>query len=556
MTDSHEHVNLELINVGAHKDRVILVLSKVKGLTMTPEESVQSVPCIIARDVPRQLAEKLQGFLKQVGATVSLGQELADEEEFLVIDDVADVREVGGAGEDTLAFEAEEEHDDLFSPDDLPIVGDSTERSEPSADEAEFTADNWALEHSSTEPDESAGDVGGPSEDFGGFSAVDPHAIPDVEEDELFGEEGDEFADFLDGDDDLKHQPQKPGILQSLLSRFPKGISSSKKKPDKKPIVKTTKGATENDGKKPGKGLTWLSLPKLGKTPRPAADEDIDESAGKKTLVLPGGSALIPAVIGFLIGFLLAGAWGWFSIGSARRDAEQQLATYRRQLTSQSQTQSQELESKVQQQALDIQNLTSQNIELRQQLGHVQSPQSIVPSTIPEDGQIPLVQSLVSSFGELKHRHLQSLEQSLEAQKQAGCAEQVLLDGEGTLTYAQVIKRFSAKYATFDIMRSNSLMTPYVAELKVPFQQEIRTGDSEASCHEAKSFQLLTPKHHEFGTYYGYWIIQYVFKDGNWMVKPAVIERNRALYEKSFQVGSPDHAKFLIDNTIFPEFQN
>ena len=138
---------------------------------------------------------------------------------------------------------------------------------------------------------------------------------------------------------------------------------------------------------------------------------------------------------------------------------------------------------------------------------------------------------------------------------QAPCSYQLLLDGKGTMTYAQVVKKFSAKYTVYDVMKSDSLVTPYIAEFKIPFQMESRTGDSEQACNTATLQQLPTPQHHEFGTYYGYWIIQYEYKNGEWRVKPTVIEKNRALYENAFKLGSPDFAKFRLDTDLFPEFK-
>ncbi len=608
MTDSQEHVNLQLIDAGDHADRVMMVLSKVKGLTMTPEESVQSTPCTIARDVPQQLAEKLQVFLEQAGATVSLGQEQEEEEEaFLLIDDADDtfdvddsgekeleldvIAETGGGDELELDIVAEESSDnefeldivaeensgdelefdsagddlDLFSPDALPAAEDVREPPELPMDEVEPASDDWTFDDSPMPDDDSAGDVEGPSEDFGGFSAADTGAIPDVEESDLFGEEDLEFSD-LSEDLDADQDPQpKAGSFQNLLSRLPKGKSKGRHSEEEYTFRE------DEPEKKSGKAFKMPALPKFRKNTRQVAASDesfedladseeqietIEEREEKKALALPGGSVLASAMIGFLIGALLAGTWGWFSSSAARRDANRQLEAYRQQLTSQNQNQGQELEAKVEQQSQEIEALTAQNAELRQQLASSPSPQSITPSAVPVNGQTPVLNALVTSFEELKNRHLQSLEQSLETRQKGACTEQVLLDGEGTLTFAQVIKQFSTKYTTFDIMRSNSLVTPYIAELKVPFQQEVRTGSSESQCNNAKSFRILTPPHHEFGTYYGYWIVQYVYQDGKWLVKPTVIEKNRALYEKSFKIGSPDHAKFLIDTTLFPELQN
>ena len=81
MSDSNDRVSIELIDAGEHKDRVVLVLSKVKGLTMAPQQIVSSTPCTVATDVPRSAAEKLQGFLEKAGAMVMLEGE--EEEELI-----------------------------------------------------------------------------------------------------------------------------------------------------------------------------------------------------------------------------------------------------------------------------------------------------------------------------------------------------------------------------------------------------------------------------------------------------------------------------------------
>jgi hypothetical protein len=170
-------------------------------------------------------------------------------------------------------------------------------------------------------------------------------------------------------------------------------------------------------------------------------------------------------------------------------------------------------------------------------------------------GRTPAQETLIKSFEELMAVHAQSLENGYEAQKQAGCSQQLLLDGKSTYTYAQVVKKFTSEYTPYDIMKSNSLITPYVAEVKIAFQQEMKTGKSEEACNAAVLQPLETPDHYEFGGYYGYWTIQYEYKNGKWVVKQVVSEKNRALYESAFQNGSPDYAKFWIDTALFPEFK-
>ncbi len=234
---------------------------------------------------------------------------------------------------------------------------------------------------------------------------------------------------------------------------------------------------------------------------------------------------------------------------------------YRQQLTSQGHQQDVQLQNTVKQQAQQIETLTAENTALNEQIAALSAqaegapgPTSITPTVMP-DGGTAVYNALVKAFEELKNAHALSLERSYNTQKQAGCSQQMLLDGENTITYAQVVRRFTSQHTAYDIMKSDSLVTPYIAELKVPFQEEIRTGSSESACKSANFQQFPTPKHHEFGGYYGYWTIQYVYKDGKWQLKPTVIEKNRALYDKAYQVGSPDHAKFVIDYDMFPEFK-
>ena len=394
----------------------------------------------------------------------------------------------------------------------------------------------------------------GPSEDFGGFSAADTGSLPDVEEEnDSYTEEDEELLQ----EEEIEEGEKELGKLQQLFS----GGSKGGKPPDKKEADSLEEDASEeSESKKPFKipFFTKKSKQEIEEEAEPVntMDEE-DEDAEKKKLSMTLG-LLLPVIVGFLVGVVIAGAWGWSTISSVRRKAERD----RQQIESQIQDETKQLRTQSQQQAQEINTLNEQNAGLLEQINTLQaqgkngeSPKSIIPSPVPGGGKTPLAEALISSFQELKNLHTKSLEKSFNRQKQAACSRQVLIDGEGTLTYAQVVKRFTSKYTTVDIMQSESLLTPYIAELKIPFQQEIRTGKTAQACNAAKLQQLPSPKHHEFGTYYGYWTIQYVYKDGKWQVKSTVIERNRALYEKSFKVGSPDHAKFLIDAKLFPEFK-
>jgi hypothetical protein len=168
---------------------------------------------------------------------------------------------------------------------------------------------------------------------------------------------------------------------------------------------------------------------------------------------------------------------------------------------------------------------------------------------------LPQEKDLVKAFQTIVERHAQILEDSAASQQETGCSQQVLLDGSGTLTYAQVVKEFSALYTRHDIRRSNSLLTPYTAELKIPFQQQIRTGATQNACNKAALQKPETPPHHEFGGYYGYWTLEYDYIGGEWVLRSTVEERNRALYENAFQKGSPDYARFTIEEPLFSELK-
>jgi hypothetical protein len=157
------------------------------------------------------------------------------------------------------------------------------------------------------------------------------------------------------------------------------------------------------------------------------------------------------------------------------------------------------------------------------------------------------------AFQTLATRHAQNLQKNSAAQKQGGCTYQVMLDGTGSATYAQVVKKFDAQYNRVDILRSASILSPYTAELKIAFQEEVRTGKTQAACEAAPLKQLETPPHHEFGDYYGYWTIEYHYVNGAWVANTTVVERNRALYERSFERGSPDFAKFSMDPKLLAD---
>ncbi len=205
MADANDRVNLELVDAGDHKDKVLLVLSKVNGLAGTPEEIVNSAPCTIAENVPRHLAEKLQGFLEKAGAVLMIEGEEAEE----------DLEET------------------LFTPDELPTLEEEEQETagqgiaESSEESMELSADDWAFDDFSGVSDElSAEDIGGPSDDFGGFSAVDTKSIAESDEN-LLVEEEEGFAEDFGEDEGIEdlgeiEEEKTGGKFQSLLSKLPK----------------------------------------------------------------------------------------------------------------------------------------------------------------------------------------------------------------------------------------------------------------------------------------------------------------------------------------------
>ncbi|GAK57291.1 hypothetical protein U27_04256 [Candidatus Vecturithrix granuli] len=557
MTDLPDRVSLALIEAGDHKDRVIHVLSKVKGLSMAPEQIVNSTPCTIATNVPRHLAEKLQGFLEQVGAMVLLESEDA-------LFSAAD-----------LPMPAEEENK-LPAPDDF-ASSDEQEDFASSGPEEEFSEgfpplveEDWmadAFPQASTRDNELMGDF--QAAPLGG-------AGPEVDEDEQ--------AEY-----DFEQEPEASEAapasrFSQLLARWSKG---------KKPKQKQPAGAAPPERAKKKLTLPTFSLPKFGKSrdkepeedrtgvpkkssffvgfrkpaseaepssvqtqePQFAADEG--ERARKKFIPDQALSYLLPALVGFLCGAIIMGVWGWASIRATQREVEaetdRRMQQFDQQVAQQIEQHSAGLKALVVEQQATIDQLTRQNAELVKQSS--QTPLGITPSLEPV-AALPAEAAIVSAFEELKTRHAQSLENASEAQQRAKCSRQVLLDGKSTEAYAQIVRTFTAKYTSYDVMRSTSLLTPYLAEFKIPFQEEIRTGGSEDACNAAQLRRMPTATmHHEFGSFYGYWIIQYEYKQGKWRVKPTVIEKNRDLYASAFQSGSPDFAKFLLDTALFPEFK-
>jgi hypothetical protein len=515
MTASNDRVSIELIDAGEHKDRVALVLSKVKGLAMSPQQIVSSTPCTVATNVPRPIAEKLQGFLEQAGAMVML--------------------------------ESEEK---LFSPSEFPLIGEEQIEAEPPEEFPKLSGEDVVSESKGAIP-------GFPESDFLKTSETEE---PELQEEEYETREEERETREEERETEKEEQEletkEKLGKFQELISKL-----SSLGRTKEQAEVETEKPAKKSPlaflskfrkGEATIEGETEL----LEKTP---AEVEISTEVSKPKISNLMSSPVFLVIIGFLAGAVVAGLWGWLSIRSLQKERiDYEIAT-----AQQIEQHSAELKNSVQQLLQETVVLKQENATLKEQiitlttqLEEARQPTSITPSQTPEiEGLTFSREALVKSFQELMAMHTQSLENGYEAQKRAGCTQQLLLDGKGTYTYAQVVKKFTSKYTTYDIMKSNSLLTPYVAEFKIPFQQEMHTGATKEACQAATLQQLETPPHPEFGGYYGIWTIQYVYTDGKWVVKPTVIERNRALYESAFQKGSPDSAKFLINTEFFPAFK-
>lgn len=526
MGDANDRVRLKMVNAGEFQPRVIQVLSKVKGLPQSPDELVNSTPCIIADDVPRSVAEKLQGFLEKAGARMQI--------------------EDAGAPEE-----------DLFTPDDLPGADDFAASPEAGGE----AAGDWSLDDDTPFPGadhlEVEEESSSPSDEFDGFSAADASAAAleaGEEAEEIFGAEG-ETAE-------TEAAAEAEALKQGKLAGFLAGLK--KPKAEKKPAkpAKTQEiepESSEEETPRPKPTLSSL-FKKKSRTEENAPESEAEgetpeENADRKMVLL--------VVAGFICGALLAGIVGWL-IGSSSApapDAPPAQAVDSAALQ-EAQTQNADLQAKVSQQAQEIQALTQQKDALAQEVESLKTqaaaaptPKSIEPSQSPDAGATPDPNALIAAFEEIRSRHAGSMESAYDVQKQAKCSQQLLLDGDGSMTYAQVVRKFSTKFTSFDILATNSLIAPYAAELKIPFQEELRTGKTEQACNAAPLKPLDAPPHPEFGSYYGYWTIQYLYRGGKWVVKPTVIERNRALYEKAFKVGSPDIAKFALDTALFPEFK-
>lgn len=65
-------VDVELLSIGPEKEILEKSLRKVRGLSASPTEIVNSCPCIIASNISEKASQKLQIFLEQFGAKVAI----------------------------------------------------------------------------------------------------------------------------------------------------------------------------------------------------------------------------------------------------------------------------------------------------------------------------------------------------------------------------------------------------------------------------------------------------------------------------------------------------
>jgi formylglycine-generating enzyme len=145
-------VVIKLADVGTRREAVLTVLSKIQGLSASPEELVANAPCYISGKVARPLAEKVQSYLERAGAVVELEpQEMPSAEEPLEETYTADYtpEQPPEASEEYHLAPLEEHH--------AGVVYEVTEDQTPAeTDSSYFSADS--LPHTPTsvtaEPDE------------------------------------------------------------------------------------------------------------------------------------------------------------------------------------------------------------------------------------------------------------------------------------------------------------------------------------------------------------------------------------------------------------------
>ncbi len=112
MSETQQKIYIKLLQVGARESAVLSVLSRIQGLKDSPERLIAGAPCYISERVPLPLGEKVKMYLEKAGATVSIEDEDA-------------------AQEDEALFTASHVDED-----DLPLF-ENPDYAEPSPDDAE-----------------------------------------------------------------------------------------------------------------------------------------------------------------------------------------------------------------------------------------------------------------------------------------------------------------------------------------------------------------------------------------------------------------------------------
>jgi hypothetical protein len=64
--------DIELVNVGKNRGRILHILSKIEGLSKSPQELVDAVPSIIVRGAKEQDAKNFQVVMQKLGSNVRL----------------------------------------------------------------------------------------------------------------------------------------------------------------------------------------------------------------------------------------------------------------------------------------------------------------------------------------------------------------------------------------------------------------------------------------------------------------------------------------------------
>ncbi|MCP4404088.1 MAG: SUMF1/EgtB/PvdO family nonheme iron enzyme [bacterium] len=81
MSETQQKIYIKLLQVGARESAVLSVLSRIQGLKDSPERLIAGAPCYISERVPLPLGEKVKMYLEKAGATVSIEDEDAAQED-------------------------------------------------------------------------------------------------------------------------------------------------------------------------------------------------------------------------------------------------------------------------------------------------------------------------------------------------------------------------------------------------------------------------------------------------------------------------------------------